>query len=120
MRGNVVVLWLTAISIVNCVLSGLRLYLIHSRKKKLMKNINIYTIYVIIIAFSVDVVAYASTYYKLKKQSRNIALQNSNECRAQGMRILKEKRFLKTIIIIACIAFVCIVPSVIFFAYMML
>ena len=83
-----------------------------------MKNINIYTIYVIIIAFSA--VTYASTYYKLKKQSRNIALQNSNECRAQGMRILKEKRFKKTIIIIACIAFVCIVPSVIFFAYMML
>ena len=47
---------------------------------------------------------YSSTYYKLKKQSRNIALQNSTEGRAQEIRILKEKR--KTIIIIACIAFV--------------
>ena len=39
-----------------------------------------------------------------------MTLQNSAEGRAQEMRILKEKRFLKTIIIIACSAFICIVP----------
>ena len=63
-------------------------------------------------------VMYSSTYYKLKKQSRNIALQNSIESRAQEIRILKEKRFLKTIVIIACIAFVCVVPSMVFFLIM--
>ena len=58
----------------------------------------------------------AFTFHKLKKQSRNIALQNSNENRAQEIRILKEKRFLKTIIIIACIAFVCTVPALIYYS----
>ena len=46
-----------------------------------------------------------------------MALHNSTDGRAQEMRILKEKRFLKTIIIIACIAFICIVP---FFALFLL
>ena len=58
---------------------------------------------------------YSSTYYKLKKQSTNIALQNSIESRAEEIRILKEKRFLKTIVTIACIAFVCSVPSMLMF-----
>ena len=62
-------------------------------------------------------VMYSFTHYRLKKQSRNLALQNSTESRAQEMRILKEKRFLNTIVIIACIAFVCTVPSLIFFLF---
>ena len=57
-------------------------------------------------------VLYAFTYFKLKKQSRNMqALQSSIESRAQRIRILKEKKFLKTIILIACVAAICIVPS---------
>ena len=59
-------------------------------------------------------VMYAFTYSKLKNQSRNIALHNTNQSRAQEIRILKEKRFLKTIIIVACIAFICIVPAMIY------
>ena len=52
---------------------------------------------------------------QLKKQSTNKALQNSKENRAQKARILKEKQFLKTVIIISCIAFVCVVPSMVTF-----
>ena len=60
----------------------------------------------------VSAVMYTLTYFKLKKQSQNIqALQNSVESRAQELRIRKEKQFLRTILIIACIAFTCIVPS---------
>ena len=57
-------------------------------------------------------VMYALTYSKqLKKQSRNIqALQSSNESCAQRIRVLKEKQILRTIVIIACIAVICIVP----------
>ena len=51
----------------------------------------------------------------LKKQSRNIVLRSPNEIRAQEIRILKEKRFLPTIVIIACIAFVCTVPYLVFY-----
>ncbi len=40
---------------------------------------------------------------------------NQNVNCAQEIRTLKEKQFLKTIIIIACIAFACVVPSLIFF-----
>ena len=47
-------------------------------------------------------VLYTFTYFKLKKQSRNMqALQSSIESRAQRIGILKEKHFLKTIMIIA-------------------
>ena len=56
----------------------------------------------------------SSTYHKLKKQSRNMALRNSTAGRAHEIRILKEKRFLKTIIIIASIALFSVVPSLAF------
>ena len=50
------------------------------------------------------------TYHKLKKQSENLALENIPK-RQQQARLMKEKQFLKTIIIIACIQFFCIVPT---------
>ena len=58
---------------------------------------------------------YAITYSKLKEHSKSIASQNSTENRAQERRIQKDKQFLKTIILIACIALVCIVPSMLYF-----
>ena len=64
------------------------------------------------------VVLYVGTYLTLKKQSKNISLQNSTNTiasRNQEMRILKEKRFLATIMFIASIAFVSLVLSVIFY-----
>ena len=63
-----------------------------------------------VIIITPSAVMYLSTYYKLKKQSRNIALQNATESREQKLRILKEERFLKKIVILACIAFVFTVP----------
>ena len=49
-------------------------------------------------------VTYLPMYYKLKKQSRNTALQSLTEGRAQEMRILKRKAR-KEIIIIALYCF---------------
>ena len=103
MKGKIMMLWIAAIWVASCVLPWL---LMLSDIHKGLQALCIVGLIVIILS----VVMYSSTYYKLKKQSRNIALQNSNESRAQEIRILKEKRFLKTIIIIACIAFVCTVP----------
>lgn len=57
---------------------------------------------------------YMGTYYALNKQSKSISVQNSTNkiaSRHQEMRIQKEQRFLKTIILIASIAFLCLVPS---------
>ena len=110
MKGKVIVLWLAVCWIVGCALSVM--LLLNGRKNK---KINIYMCGAIIITISAAI--YAATYHKLKKQSRKIALQNPSKTltRAQEIRTLKEKQFLKTIIIIACIAFACVVPSLIFF-----
>lgn len=63
-----------------------------------------------------SVFLYVCTYYKLKKQMRNLAHQNdSTESRAQKIRILKEKCFLNTIILIALVAFVSTIPFMIFY-----
>ena len=104
MNGKVIILWLAAIWIVSCTLPLKGLF--YDRK-------NNEIIGVIIIITSV--VIYACTYWKLRKQAKNIALQNSSESRAQEIRILKEKKFLNTIILIACVAFLSTVPSMVFF-----
>ena len=57
----------------------------------------------------------SATYLNLKKHLKNIALLSLTESRAQEIRILKEKRFLKTIIIITCVTVVCIMPSVVYY-----
>jgi Na+/melibiose symporter-like transporter len=70
-----------------------------------------------VIVSVLSAVVYAVTYSTLKKHSKDIAEQNSTERRVQQIRILKEKQFLKTIILIACIAFACNVPSMIYFQF---
>ena len=104
MRGKVIIMWLAAIWIVSCTLPLIRLFCDH-------KNHQIIGVIIIIISVAI----YACTYWKLRKQAKNIALQNSCESRAQEIRILKEKKFLNTIILIACVAFLSIVPSMVFF-----
>ena len=106
MKGKVMILWIAAIWIMCCVIP-LFLALSDVRETSRIQTITVFSVTVVILSS----VMYSSTYRKLKKQSRNIALQNSNETRAQEIRILKEKRFLKTIIIIAYVAFACVVPS---------
>ena len=110
MKTKVMILWILGTWIANFAIPVFMLFTnIHSLSGR--QGLCTYSAIVIILSS----VMYSSTYYKLKKQSRNIALQNSTESRAQEMRILAEKRFLKTIIIIACVAFVCIVPYMIFY-----
>ena len=109
MKGKVVILWITAIWIMSCIIPA---FLKLSDIRETSGRMALCLFNVIIVFLSS--VMYSSTYYKLKRHPRNMALQNSTESRAQEIRILKEKRFLKTIIIIACIAFVCILPFLIF------
>ena len=90
MNGKVIILRLAAIWIVSCTLPLKGLF--YDRK-----NNEIFGVIIIII---ISVVFYAFTYWKLRKQANNITLQNSRESRAQEKRILKEKKFLNTIILI--------------------
>ena len=61
-------------------------------------------------------VMYALTYVTMRKRSRSIVLDelSGKNSRAQAARIIKEKRFLTTIIVIACINVVCNVPMLLF------
>ena len=106
MKGKLIILWLAAIWILSCLVSVLSLICIHTNGR----NIGYVTSVILIILSSV---MYSCAYYKLKKRSRNIALQNSTENRAQEISTLKEKRFLNTIILIACVALSCVVPHMI-------
>ena len=110
MKDKFVILWIAGIWIMNCVIP---LFQMLWDGGETIGRQALLTVSVIVIISSA--VMYSSTYYKLKKQSRNIALQNSTETRAQEIRILKEKRFLKTIIIIACVAFVSTLPYLVIY-----
>ncbi|XP_028397081.1 delta-type opioid receptor-like [Dendronephthya gigantea] len=58
-------------------------------------------------------VMYGLTCYKFMKQTKNFALGHISN-RQEHIRVMKEKRFLRTISLIACIQIVCVVPSAIF------
>ena len=103
-EGKLMVLWITSIWIISSSIPTVQM-LYPNRQN------GMYLIGMSLIVFSA--MLYTATYYKLKKQSKSLALRNSNESRAQEIRIIKEKRFLKTIIIIAAVAFICVVPAMI-------
>jgi hypothetical protein len=108
MSGKVVVSWIVATWLVSCALSATSVFRGGRRD-----GTNIYTVCAIIIALSTAI--YGSTYYMLKKQSKTIALQTTGSTRAQEMRVLQQKQFLKTIIIIASISALCVLPSMVYF-----
>ena len=106
---KVMILWLLVIWISGIALPMSGLFFDY--QMSLMLTINCLDISLVL--FSVAM--YAITYSTLKKHSKNIAQRNATEGRAQEIRILKEKKFLKTITLVACIAFFCIVPPMISF-----
>jgi hypothetical protein len=106
--GKVMILWLSGIWLSSVVFPISAL--LCGNKINFMLAISYFCMSVILIS----AVMYASTYSTLKKHWKNIAEQNSTESRAQEMRILKEQKFLKTIIIIASIAFASFMPSMIY------
>ena len=104
MKGKVMILWIAAIWILSSVIPIFRLFS-DDRVRETVDIIvlNVYPVIVIILSS----VMYSSTFYKLKKQLYKIQA-------SQEIRILKEKCFIQTIIIIACTAFVSVVLSLIF------
>ena len=99
-KGKVIVLWLAAIWIMSSVFPASTTF---SKRSMLIRE-SVFGIFTVVIMV-LSSILYFSTCYKLKKQSRNTTLQNSTESRAQEIRTLKERRFFKTIMIIACVAF---------------
>ena len=65
---------------------------------------------------------YGVTYFKLRKQTRNSVFDESANTnrRVYASRMLKEKKFLTTIIVIASIHVVCMVPFLILYQLVIL
>ena len=113
MKKRTIVVWLACIWLVSCLLPMKTLVF------SLQRDTNAYITHFLEVApILLSTTMYALTLHKLKKQSNNLALENISD-RQQHARILKQKQFLRTIIIIACIAVVCIVPSTIYHHYNM-
>jgi hypothetical protein len=108
MKGKVVVVWLACIWLLGCAFpaKGLLSFLLATENITAPISMNLVGAGIAIFA----AIMYGVTYYKLKKQSENLALENLSN-RQQQARNIKQKRFLRTIILVACIAFACIVPS---------
>ena len=111
-KCRLMILWLAGIWIVSSLPS---LVVLYGDDDKIYVS-QLYTFNVIIVMVSAGM--YSLTYYQMKKQSKNISLQNSSEGREQEIRMRKEKRFLSTIVIISCIAFFSLVPTMASFIFL--
>ena len=108
-KGKVMTVWSVCIWLFGFILQ-LTTFFFFPKEITALITVTIFVELVIVIAG----IIYGITYYKLKKQSNNLALENVSNQQRQT-RNAKEKRFLKTIIIIACIEFACVVPTSLFY-----
>ena len=111
MKGKTMAVWLACIWIVSFTFPAKWLAFGSERYDNLIVNFLGLTL----ILFSAAM--YALTYRKLRKQIHNIVLNNSSDrnSRAHAVRVFKEKKFLTTIIVIACITVVFMVPLLVFY-----
>ena len=106
MSGKKIIIWITYIWI----LAAFR-----AATQSMIWRHNVYS-------FSIDIylgvaivlltgILYVLIFISLQKQTRNLALDDaSGSNRSQVTRMLKEKQFVRTILLVACVAFIGIVP----------
>ena len=87
MKGRFMSLWVGAIWIVSCLPSVLSL--LNDHNKSSLNGMFVLGVIVVIIS----AVMYFSTYCQLRKQSKNISLQNSSETIEHWMRIIKNNHY---------------------------
>ena len=107
--GKVMIVWLSGIWLSGFAIPTLQMF--YGDEMNDMLVVYCFSISVILLSAVMN----AITFSTLKKHSKSIAQQNATDSRAQKIRILKEERVLKTIAVIACIAFFCLVPTMIYF-----
>ena len=106
-KGRTIAIWLTCIWLVNVSYASRRLIFRVEQSYETEVHTGI-----VLIIFALTGTAYASVYVHFKKQSRNITQQNdSSGDRAEELRLLKEKRFLNTIIFIALMTVATFIPG---------
>ena len=115
MSGKKIIMWITFIWIL-CSSSYLNIFQDPESKVLVIHSINLYI--GIIIMFGAGVL-YILTSLSLRKQARNLALHNtaaaSNANSSQRVRQLRDKRFLNTIVVVACMEVIGIAPSLILY-----
>ena len=116
MSGKKIIMWITFTWIL-CSSSSLNIFQDPRSKVLFIHSINLYI--GIIIIFGAGVL-YILTFLSLRKQARNlIALHNtaaaSNANSSQRVRQLRDKRFLNTIVVVACMEVIGIAPSLILY-----
>lgn len=109
MKGKILTAWLVCMWLLGSAFPT-KHFLLSIPNDKDHVIVNIFEISVIMLAS----VMYGFAYRRLQKQTENFALENVSD-RQQHVRVTKEKRFLRTIILLTCIAIVCTVPSSIFY-----
>jgi hypothetical protein len=108
MTGRIIIVWLACIWLLSSVYP-IQIYLGDD-----MDLFKMYLLGGVVILFTGAM--YGFTYYKLKKQSKNFARENVS-ARQLEARVMKEKRFLRTITLIACITVACLLPASTFYHY---
>ena len=106
MSGKKIIIWITSIWI----LAAFR-----AATQAMIWPHNVYTLsidtYLGVAIVLLTGILYVLIFISLQKQTRNLALDDaSGSNRSQATRMLKEKQFVRTILLISCIAFIGIVP----------
>ena len=107
MSGRKITIWLTFVWV-----SSLIVFIrsIGFREKKNIYQFSV-SVYLTVTIILVTSILYVLTFISLRKQARKLALQNESGLdRSQEIRLLKERRFLWTIFLVAFITFIGIVP----------
>lgn len=115
MSGKKIIMWITFIWIL-CSSSSLNIFQDPKSKVLVIHSINLYI--GVIVMFGAGVL-YILTSLSLRKQARNLALHNtaaeSNANSTQRVRQLRDKRFLNTIVVVACMEVIGIAPCLILY-----
>ena len=106
MSGKKIIIWITSIWILTSFSAAVEV---------LLFPFNVYNFFVslfLAITFIlVTGVLYVLMSIALRRQTRNLVLDDAScSNRSQATRLLKEKQFVRTILLVACIAFIGIVP----------
>ena len=106
MKRKIMSVWIICIWFISLLYPGKRV--VFGREKHDRFFANYFALGVVLLT----AILYAITYFKLRKKSRNIVLRDLSDTsnRSHSLWLLKEKRFLTTIIVIAGITVLCTVP----------
>ena len=111
MNGKKIITWILLIWVLSSSLCARIFFFPGATEYHSSAAATAFDVYVTVILMFITGLLYVLTSLSLRKQARNLALHNSaSGSNTQGIRELRERRFLNTILLVACIAVIGIVP----------